>query len=308
VLEAYSPLGFDGQYTTQSGSIVESSTYTPVEMMQDWNAWRFFFSSETSRPDHTRDPGFVNGLWKDQYDDAAWKTVRWGAYWQEDPGVAKKGFGWYRARVLIPGAMRGKALRLNLGQVAEHDWSYLNGVPVGETDRADRRRGYIIAPSGAVYRTIRWDQENTIAVQVFSAGETGGISSGPYGGTWRAKATRRNAAPRPRIEALGSAKRTANFVVVSDREAGQNASMDNIEQLQQRMQRNWELGSSSGSGAAGLLFLDLHPENYRFRAQYRQISKRINEVLWDVRTGMYLNRLWPEEGGQISYYKSPVMF
>lgn len=49
-------------------------------------------------------------------------------------------------------------------------------------------------------------------------------------------------------------------------------------------------------------------DEQHFKQQYEQIKKRINETLWDEKTGMYLNRTWPQEGGEFSYRKSPVMF
>ena len=46
----------------------------------------------------------------------------------------------------------------------------------------------------------------------------------------------------------------------------------------------------------------------RFRREYQRIKARINDYLWDDVTGMYLNRFWPEYGGEFSYVKTPIMF
>ena len=45
-----------------------------------------------------------------------------------------------------------------------------------------------------------------------------------------------------------------------------------------------------------------------FRREYQRIKGRINDYLWDEETGTYLNRFWPEAGGEFSRVKTPIMF
>ena len=49
-------------------------------------------------------------------------------------------------------------------------------------------------------------------------------------------------------------------------------------------------------------------DEQHYKQEYEHIKKRINETLWDEKTGMYLNRVWPQDGGEFSYRKSPIMF
>jgi len=53
--------------------------------------------------------------------------------------------------------------------------------------------------------------------------------------------------------------------------------------------------------------LGYEQDERHFRLEYEAIKKRINETLWDEKTGMYLNRFWPEAGGLFSYRKSPAL-
>jgi hypothetical protein len=277
VLEAYSPIGFQGEYQSESGAVTGHSQYWPVLWQGDWNQWKFFFSSDEVGASHEGEAGYESGLWKSTADDASWKTVRWGAYWQEDPFLDKKGYGWYRTQVVIPAKLKGTTLRLLLGKVREHDWTYFNGELIGETRGSDVTRAYAISPGTPAYGKIRWGEANVIAVQVFSASELGGISSGPYGRTPGMIAVRVNPPEHPRLQALGAAQKTVNFVLASNRRVDQSASYQKIGELQNQMQQKWELGPSTGSQAAGLLFYGLRTENMR--------SPRDNELYFVAKVG-----------------------
>jgi hypothetical protein len=52
-----------------------------------------------------------------------------------------------------------------------------------------------------------------------------------------------------------------------------------------------------------------YPEDERhFQEQYQRIKTRINDLLWDEKTGMYFNRFWSSDGGRLSYRKSSAVF
>jgi len=276
VLEAYSPIGFKAQYKALEGVASGHAEYTSVLSEVEWNQWKFFFSSEQPSQQDA-EPGYKAGCWKTDFDDSAWKIVRWGSYWQEDPFLNKKGFGWYRIQVNIPSEMKGKALRLKLGKVREKDWTYVNGELVGTTDGADQERTYLLLPGSPGYQTIRWDAPNVIAVQVFSESDLGGISSGPYDHTPKYEAVRVDPPPRPRIEALAASPKSTNFVLLSNRHADQSASFKTVSELEEQMQKNWELGATTGDQAAGLLYYGLHTENMK--------SPRDNELFFCGKVG-----------------------
>jgi hypothetical protein len=277
VLEAYSPIGFKAQYKALDGVVSGQARYVPVLSAVEWNQWKFYFSSEQLETKPDAEPGYGSAFWKADYDDHAWKTVRWGSYWQEDPFVDKKGFAWYRIQVNIPSEMKGKTLRLKLGKVREKDWTYLNGELVGKTDGANEERIYQLRPGAPAYEKIRWNASNSIAVQVFSASDLGGISSGPYDHTPKYEAVRVDPPPRPRIEALAATPKSVNFVLLSNRHADQSTSFKTIVELEEQMQKNWELGATTGDQVAGLLYNGLHAENMK--------SPRDNELFFCGKVG-----------------------
>jgi hypothetical protein len=263
VLEAYSPLGYNAEYQVRDGAVLASSRFLAVTWKQPWNAWKFHFSSDDLQASHEAEAGQRAGFEKDDFDDSKWQTVRWGSYWQEDPFIPKKGYGWYRVRLTVPSQLKGKTLRLNLGKVRQQDWTYLNGELVGQTSGADVKRLYTLPPEATAYKKIRWDQPNTLAVQVFSGDELGGIAGGPYGRTPDMLVVRRDPSPQPALEVVAPSEQTINFVLVGNRPVDQSASVKSVKDIQTRMQEKWELGASDGTGAVGLLFADLHAENFK---------------------------------------------
>jgi len=277
VLEAYSPLGFEAKYSANDGVVSARTAYTAVDSEVEWNQWKFDFSSDDVKSSPDEEPGYRSGFWKADYDDHTWKTVRWGSYWQEDPFIDKAGFGWYRIHVTVPVSMKGQTLRLRLGKVREQDRTFFNGELAGKSEGSDQERVYTIARGSPLYDKIKWGAPNVIAVQVLSASELGGISSGPYAHTPKYEAVRVDPPPRPRIEALASTARSVNFVLLSSRHADQSASFGAVADLEREMQTAWELGPTTGDQAAGLLYYGLHTENFK--------SSRDNELYFCARVG-----------------------
>jgi glycogen debranching enzyme len=272
LLEAYSPLGFQAKYRLEGKTVVGASTYVPVVWEREWNGWKFSFSSNNLRLERKEEPGFLAGFWKPDYDDSHWHTVRWGAYWQEDPFVKERGYGWYRTAVVVPEELKGRPLRLDLGKVSQDDWTYLNGELVGQTKGADAVRQYVLAPGTPAYQRVRWGRENSVAVQVRSASDLGGISSGPY-----SRVVRLYPPPRPRLLALAQNRRDVNFVLVTNKPPDDVGAYRSIEDLRRQMQEKWALGEANGESCAGLLFNDLHMENFR--------RSRDNELYFVAKVG-----------------------
>ena len=171
--------------------------------------------------------------------------------------LKQKGYGWYRIRIAIPGEARGKILRLKLHKVTEDDWTYLNGELVGHTEGKEHDRVYRIEPGTAAYRGIKWGTENTLAVQVRSAGEFGGISSGPH-----VRYVRLEPPLRPSLAALESKPRTVNFVLLAGDDPDDTGTYADLRSLRNQIQQKWRLGDSNGQAAAALLFYDLHNETH----------------------------------------------
>src|SRR6185369_15012292 len=165
---------------------------------------------------------------------------------------------WYRANMVIPRRLKGQTLRVDLGKISQNDWTYLNGELLGETTRAATRREYLIAPGTRAYERIDWGAKNTIAVQVQSDADLGGMSAGPY-----IKAVRLLPPPRPRMQALASSQKKINFVLVTGKRPDAAGAFRALDDLRKQLQEEQHLEESDGDVCAGLLFRNLHMETFK---------------------------------------------
>ncbi len=121
-----------------------------------------------------------------EFNDSDWISIKAGILWENQGFPAYDGFAWYRAKAVVPSALKNKAekyggLVLRLAKIDDADQTFFNGVQVGSAGqmppdyvgRYDALREYRIPPE-----LVRWDAENVIAVRVFDNGGGGGI----YGG------------------------------------------------------------------------------------------------------------------------------
>ncbi len=121
--------------------------------------------------------------------DESWEKRPVGRI-QSAPGYKDQVYAWYRIRVVIPSSLKASSskmegLKLQLGRIDDADQTFFNGKPIGQTgsfppqyeSRWDQDRIYTIP-----WKSILWDQENLIAVRVFSQDAEGiGLYQGPYG-------------------------------------------------------------------------------------------------------------------------------
>lgn len=118
--------------------------------------------------------------WKEKgFDDAAWKRVVLPEAWERHSQSREENvFGWYRRRLTIPVALRGKDLMLLLGRIDDADEVWINGTRVGGSGSFpprfqsawDAERRYLV-PRGL----IRGDGTDVVAVRVFDGQNDGGI-------------------------------------------------------------------------------------------------------------------------------------
>jgi cytochrome c len=126
------------------------------------------------------------------FNDASWTKVPVAAKWQT-AGFDYVGYAWYRVKVVIPSSFKSKMvtkgafkgiLKIVLGAIDDTDQAFFNGKSVGQTGTFPptfnsgwgKLRSYIVDT-----KDIKWDQENTIAVRVYSPDAVGGgMYQGPY--------------------------------------------------------------------------------------------------------------------------------
>jgi hypothetical protein len=294
-------------YAASEEGIVATSEYRPVVGEHEWNQWRFSYSINNPQLKPEDELGRVQGFFQPELDDSGWKTVRWGAYWQEEPRVKDPGYGWYRQRVPIPSAWKGKILRFELGKISENDWTFLNGSLIGSMSGKDVNRTYELEPDDPAYSQIRWDMDNVLAVQVQSSGPLGGISSGevvPWG--------RSDPPPRPRIRAIAADTKRVAMAVVASKGPSSMGSYDRLYDIQKQMQWEGKLTAQGGSRYAALHFADLHEESKKQPADnvlYFLMAVGSTNSLLAAEAKQRLSSLNPKEilaSKRTSYEKSRV--
>ncbi len=131
------------------------------------------------------------------FDDSDWSKIDPAKNWEQQGFENYDGMAWYRFKVVIPSSLKSTAewkdsLSFNLGQIANADESFLNGIQIGKTGtipaagiQATTVRGRNTGTIVRNYRVasanpaIRWDQENILAVRVYNNRGNGGFSGTP---------------------------------------------------------------------------------------------------------------------------------
>lgn len=138
-----------------------------------------------------QDIGVKSGWYKAEYDTSTWRQLQvpggwedqgitWvNQRWQDNQSDSYNGYAWYRRTVTIPNDWKGKPIYLNLGKIDDTDWTYVNGIKVGNTGSVDQNawdkyRSYKV-PAGI----IQYGKPNSIAIRVLDTHGSGGIITGP---------------------------------------------------------------------------------------------------------------------------------
>lgn len=106
------------------------------------------------------------------FDDAAWPSIKVGARWRESGVAAFKDFSgvaWFRTSIELTEAQARAATHLQLGQIADHDTTWVNGVHVGAGATWWAGRKYAV-PKG-VFKAGK----NVIAIRVLGREQGGGL-------------------------------------------------------------------------------------------------------------------------------------
>ncbi len=139
-----------------------------IDLMQ---TWRFALDPN--------DVGIAQDWYKPGFDDSAWNIIDAGKCWENQGYPNIDGIAWYRKTVFIPEEMRAPRIWLNLGCLNDCGIIYCNGEKIGEF--GDEKNITVKAKPIAVSLTnsIRWGENNLIAIRVFDWGATGGPQRAP---------------------------------------------------------------------------------------------------------------------------------
>ena len=119
----------------------------------------------------TKDAGYSNGksAWNANTTLADWKMMKQPGLWESSALPEFDGVVWFKKKIIIPPAMAGKELTLNLGTIDDNDITWFNGEKVGETIGYNKSRKYTI-PANLVK-----EGESELTVRVFDGSGGGGF-------------------------------------------------------------------------------------------------------------------------------------
>lgn len=113
-----------------------------------------------------------------------WRSIEVPGNWHAQGFKSPSGIGWYRAHLYIQASVRQTDLSVALGRIFNADQAFFNGVPIG----SEGRIGAQIVEAQAKTRvygiprgSIRYGEDNVLAVRVKNIRSLSGIVAGPIG-------------------------------------------------------------------------------------------------------------------------------
>jgi hypothetical protein len=123
------------------------------------------------------------------FEDNYWKEINVPQKWENEGYDNYDGYAWYRKEFKVPSNFKGKILYLSLGKIDDYDYTYLNGVLIGNV--FDLKKDGDYNRKGNEYRArriykipenlLKFDGANVLSVRVYDGQMGGGIYEGPIG-------------------------------------------------------------------------------------------------------------------------------
>jgi hypothetical protein len=127
----------------------------------------------------------INEEWiSPKFDDSRWESIKVPSPWEDQGFNGYNGYAFYRKKITIPSAYKGRMLYLNMGYIDDVDEVYLNGHKIGSTGSFPPDYSTAYNAERIYYipeELISFDASNLIAVKVFDSYDRGGIVSGELG-------------------------------------------------------------------------------------------------------------------------------
>lgn len=87
------------------------------------------------------------------------------------------GYAWYRCTVKIPESWKGHTIRLSGGPIDDCDWTYWNGMKIGETTFETNPKCYEAKRNYPIpEKFVKFGAENTLVIRVFDRWGSGGVT------------------------------------------------------------------------------------------------------------------------------------
>jgi sialate O-acetylesterase len=127
----------------------------------------------------------INEEWiSPKFNDSGWESIIVPSPWEDQGFNGYNGYAFYRKKITIPSAYKGRMLYLNMGYIDDVDEVYLNGHKIGSTGSFPPDYNTAYNAERIYYipeEYINFDASNLIAVKVFDSYDRGGIVSGELG-------------------------------------------------------------------------------------------------------------------------------
>lgn len=104
-----------------------------------------------------------------QYNDSLWSSINVPMLWEDQGLPGFDGVVYYRKEFFVTEEQLKENVQLNLGTIDDVDYTYINGVKLGETTGWSASRSYMV-PRSALKKG-----KNSIVVKVFDTGGGGGF-------------------------------------------------------------------------------------------------------------------------------------
>ncbi len=127
----------------------------------------------------------INDEWiSPKYNDTGWETIKVPSAWEDQGFNGYNGYAYYRKKINIPSAHKGRMLYLYMGYIDDVDEVYLNGHKIGSSGDFPPQYNTAFNAERIYYipeQYINFDASNLIAVKVYDSYQAGGIVSGEIG-------------------------------------------------------------------------------------------------------------------------------
>ncbi|MDP3148974.1 MAG: hypothetical protein Q8N83_07575 [Ignavibacteria bacterium] len=159
----------------EKAGVVDWYEYRSTTLYRPMNEWKFKTNRDGIDITHEKETGFVNGWFKPEYADEDWESIKVPDLWENHLKEAYDGWGWYRIHFQLTKEEKGETILLDLGEIDDRDWTYVNGAFVSSEDGWQKFRRYQLKPGDSAYAALKFGGDNVIAVQVFDGGGGGGL-------------------------------------------------------------------------------------------------------------------------------------
>ncbi|MDZ7876222.1 MAG: sialate O-acetylesterase [Saprospiraceae bacterium] len=141
---------------------------TIIQRNKDTTSTRRRSTPSVSQP-KTEDIGLKERWFDPNYTPKGWRNIHIPGYW-EDQGIKDlNGVVWYRREIDVPTSMTGVPAKLFMGRIIDADFTYINGVQVGNITYQYPPRRYEVPAN------LLKVGKNTVVIRVINTGGKGGF-------------------------------------------------------------------------------------------------------------------------------------